>query len=109
MQPTFKEYLEISRRELEEAMERTPICTTPYTIKRYCKLMVGESLKSKETIQLKPKHQVEVKWVYENMESPTPVHITFNNVSDIDNDVAFDLYWSGEQLTTWLSKNANKS
>lgn len=102
---TFKEYWDITKKQLVEALNNTPQQVVEYKTTRYCRLTVGESLKEKQTIPLKPGHVFTVKWLYENMETPLPKKINFFNVNNLDPNSELDLYWTPSQLDSWLSKN----
>ena len=104
----FKDYLQLTRDQLEEALAKTPSQTQQYKVNRYCRLMIGETIGSKVAVQLKPKHVLEVKWLYENMDSPTPVFVRFSDVKHVDCDGEYGVYWTGDQLSDWLSRNSFK-
>ena len=95
---SFKDYV-ISKNQLMDAIKQTPIQTSTYNVKKYCKLVIGESKNNKSSISFKPNNTIEVEWLYEDMDNPTPVSII------VDGD-SHDIYWKGEKLTSWLSKNA---
>ena len=108
MELTFKEYLQSTREQLEEALRQTPSQFESYAVTRYCRLMVGEDVKAKQPVQLKPKHELHVKWLYEDMSAPTPLIVRFSDVKSVDADREYDLYWTNEQLVDWLSRNTRK-
>ena len=56
-QLSFKEYLE-SKEKLREAVDNVPQRTAEYTLRKYCKLVVGENKESKIYVPLKPKQKV---------------------------------------------------
>lgn len=105
---SFKQYIKQSREQLERAMGTVPTQLTEYDVKKYCRLMVGESVDEKQTVVLKPGHTISILWEYAKKNEPTPINIRFNNVEDLDTEVEFDLYWSKSQLTKWLCKNTKK-
>ncbi len=105
---TFKQYIKESREQLEAAMGSIPTQVTEYNVKSYCRLVVGESVDEKVSINLKPGHTISVLWEYAKKNDPTPLNIRFNNVEELDSDAEFDLYWSKSQLTKWLCKNTKK-
>lgn len=103
---TFLEYLE-SKKKLREAVENIPQRTARYSVRKYCKLVVGESKDDKQYINLKPKHQILIEWRYDTLDNPTPLSIQFDG-PNVNPDEDFDTFWSGEKLLKWLSRNANE-
>ena len=104
---TFKEYLE-SKERLREAVKSVPQQEVNYTVRKYCKLVVGEIKEEKEQINLKPDHVITVKWLYEDFENPTPLSISFSGVKSVDEDNTFSTSWQGYRLERWLTKNARE-
>ena len=98
---TFKEYVE-SKERLRHAIKETPIVSTTYIVKRYCKIRFGESKETRQEMSLKPKQEIVVEWEYEDIKSPEPLSIIFPDSSPEENDV----YWNGKKLMEWLHKNA---
>lgn len=98
---TFKDYLE-SKERLRQAIKETPIASTTYVVKKYCKVRVGESKDSREEIALKPKQTIVVEWRYTDIDNPEPVSIILEDISSEERPV----YWNGQKLKDWLSKNA---
>ena len=105
---TFKEYL-ASKDKLREAVNNTPKRTATYVINKYCKIAIGESKKSKEYVNLKPKQQVHVDWLYEDMSNPTVISIRFRNVGGIREGEEFEILWGHDRLEKWLRKNAKET
>ena len=108
MQPTkvtFKQYFNESKAQLEKALDNTPIVEEQYNVKTYCRLVIGEDLDHKQTINLKPGHLLSVLWEYNNPKDPTPTGIKFLNVENLDQQSEFNLYWNSSKLSKWLSKN----
>ncbi len=104
---SFKEYLR-SKQQLREAIHDTPQQTKEYLVTKYCKLVVGESKDDKEQINLKPNHKIIVEWLYEDMDSPTAVNITFEGVcSEVDSD-NHSSYWQPYKLQRWLLRNTEQ-
>lgn len=97
---TFAQYLE-SKEQLLEAVKETPVQQVSYVVRKYCKIPLGESKDSKEYVSLKPKQTVVVKWLYEDIENPTPMSVAHD-------EVEYDTFWSGEKLDKWLSRNARE-
>lgn len=104
---TFKEYVE-SKERLREAVKNTPQQEVQYTVRKYCKLVVGESKDEKEQINLKPNQTITVSWLYENFDNPTPLSITFNGVKSVDSEQVFSTSWAGFRLERWLMRNARE-
>jgi hypothetical protein len=103
---TFKRYLE-TKAELVEALQRTPEQEISYVVRKYCKLPLGESKDSREYVSLKPKQRIVVRWLYEDIENPTPLRVRFEGLGEQDEHV-FETFWSGEKLDGWLSRNARE-
>ena len=104
---TFKEYL-ASKEKLREAVTKTPQRVASYNVRKYCKLIVGESKKDKSQIVLKPNQKITVDWLYEDVDNPTPVIIKFNGPKDIDVKQVYNTYWQGSKLLKWLARNARE-
>lgn len=104
---TFKQYLD-SKEKLREAVTKTPQRVASYTVRKYCKLIVGESKEEKSNIALKPNQKITVDWLYENVDNPTPVSLKFNGPKDIDVEQTFETYWQGSKLLKWLARNARE-
>ena len=104
---TFKEYVE-SKDKLIEALDKTPHRTAEYTVRKYCKLVVGESKEEKQYVPLKPKHKLFVEWFYEDRENPTPNKIKIDGAKDVDPDSNHEVFWEGERLLKWLMRNAHE-
>lgn len=104
---TFKEYVE-SKERLREAVKSTPQQEVQYTVRKYCKLVVGESKDEKEQINLKPNQTITVKWLYENFENPTPLSIVFEGVKTIEEGKVFNTSWPGFRLERWLGRNTRE-
>ena len=104
---TFKEYV-ASKERLREAVKNTPQQEVKYTVRKYCKLVVGESKENKEQINLKPEQTITVKWLYDDFTNPTPQSIVFEGVKAIDSDKVFNTTWQGFRLERWLMRNARE-
>lgn len=104
---TFKEYLD-SKEKLREAAKNTPQQTSEYKVRKYCKLVVGESKVDKEYINLKPKQTIIVEWLYNNIDNPTVVSIKFDGVRNIDPSNEYETFWEGERLLRWLHRNTKE-
>lgn len=104
---TFKEYLD-SKEQLREAVSKTPRRNAEYTVRKYCKLVIGESKDEKDYVPLKPKHKVFVDWLYEDVDNPTILGIRFEGVRTVDSDGEFQTFWSGDKLLKWLVRNTRE-
>lgn len=105
---SFKEYLD-SKRKLREALNRIPERTAQYTVRKYCKLVIGESKQDKRYIPLKPNQKIFVDWLYDNFDNPTIRSIHFEGVKDIDPQQQFGTLWEGYKLQDWLYRNAREN
>jgi hypothetical protein len=104
---TFKEYL-TSKEKLREAIAKTPQRIATYSVRKYCKLILGETKEEKSQITFKPNQKIIVEWLYENIDNPTPVKLNFIDVKDIEPDENFETYWQGQKLLKWLNRNARE-
>lgn len=104
---TFKQYLD-SKEKLREAVTKTPQRVASYIVRKYCKLIVGESKTQKSQIALKPNQKITIDWLYENVDNPTPVSLKFNGPKDIDAEQMYDTYWQGAKLLKWLARNTRE-
>jgi len=105
---SFKQYLK-SKEELREAIKRTPVQSIEYTIKRYCKLTIGENKETRDHVKLKPKQKIFVEWCYKNPDStPTPTHVRFEGVRNIIETEEHPVMWNGQRLQNWLAKNTTE-
>lgn len=104
---SFKEYLD-SKEKLREAVAKVPQRTASYNVRKYCKLIVGESKDAKDQIALKPKQSIIVEWLYTDLDDPTIVSMTFEGVKEVDTAEEFITYWSGAKLLKWLNRNTTE-
>ena len=98
---SFKEYV-ASKKKLLEAVKETPIASLTYSVKKYCKIRVGESKENRQEIALKPRQTLIIEWRYDDINEPEPVSIIFEDIGPEEHDV----YWNGNKLKDWLYKNA---
>lgn len=105
---TFMQYLD-SKQKLREAVTKTPQRIATYEVRKYCKLAIGENKDEKQLIALKPNHKITVKYLYENIDNPTVVAMTFEGVKDVDIDQEFETFWDGAKLLKWLSRNTHEN
>lgn len=103
---TFKEYYD-SKERLREAAKTTPKQSLTYDVKKYCNLIVGES-SNKEYIALKPKNNVSVQWLYEDLENPSVLSVTVDGVEEIDPNTHHAVFWEGERFQRWLERNTKE-
>lgn len=104
---SFKEYLD-SKEKLREAVAKVPQRTASYNVRKYCKLIVGESKDAKDQIALKPKQSIIVEWLYTDLDDPTIVSMTFEGVKEVETSEEFTTYWSGAKLLKWLNRNTTE-
>ena len=104
---TFKQYV-ASKDKLLEAIKNTPIRKATYTLRKYCKFPVGESKAEKQFISLKPKHEIIVEWLYNDINNPTAISMVFENVDGVDSAKEFKAFWSDVRLQKWLLKNTRE-
>ncbi len=104
---TFKEYLD-SKERLREAIKETPKQTTQYVVSKYCKLVVGESKDAKEQIILKPNQTIIVDWLYDDIDNPTALKITFEGICPNIDASEYNSYWQAQKLQKWLVKNTRQ-
>lgn len=102
---TFKQYLD-SKEKLREALKNTPQRTVEYSVKKYCKIPVGESKEDRLYISLKPKHKIVVEWLYADIDNPTAVNLTFEGSED--KTEKYNTFWQGNKLLKWLQRNAKE-
>lgn len=102
MSLTFKEYLE-SKEQLRQAISQTPIRVVEYSVRKYCKIPLGESQEEKVLVSLKPKQKIIVEWLYEDINNPKPVNVTLESSSE-----PFSVYWQGWKLEKWLNCNTKE-
>lgn len=98
---SFKQYLD-SKEQLLKAIENTPVTRLEYEIRKYCTLVVGESVDDQQIISLRPKNKIIIEWSYVNPSNPTPVNIEFDGI-DLDES---STPWSGVKLQKWLMRHA---
>ena len=105
MKLSFKEYLD-SKKRLLEVINVTPIQRSTYEISKYCKLVLHED-EVKQTVLLKPGHQLVVEWRYDHLDDPTPISIIIEDVkkSQMPTDVEYSTHWTGKKLQSWILKN----
>lgn len=104
---TFKEYLE-SKEKLREAIKITPQQIVQYTVNKYCKLQVGESKDEKQQINLKPNQSIIIEWLYNDIDNPTPLNITFEGVCPNIDTLEYSSYWQPHKLQKWLLTNTRE-
>ena len=91
-----------SKEKLRQAIQETPVASSTYVVRKYCKIRVGESRDKRYEVALKPKQHIIVEWRYDDIKNPEPESIVFDDESPNEHEV----YWTGAKLTEWLSKNA---
>lgn len=104
---TFKQYLD-SKAELREAVKQTPKQSKSYTVQRYCSFVIGESKDERQTITLRPNASVVVDWLYEDIDNPIPLAVSFGGLKNndpIDNQIPA---WTSHKVQKWLMRNATE-
>ncbi len=104
---SFKEYLD-SKEKLREAVAKTPQRTATYNVRKYCKLIVGESKEAKQQVALKPSQKICIEWLYTDIDNPTIVNMTFEGVKEIQVGEEYETYWNGAKLIKWLNRNTTE-
>lgn len=104
---SFKEYLD-SKEKLREAVRNIPHRTAKYSVRKYCKLPIGESKEDEIFVNLKPKQTVLVEWVYDDPTNPSIANIKFENVKDFECDEEHQTFWEGVKLQKWLLRNTRE-
>lgn len=107
-QLTFKEYWNSKEQLREAAVKNTPHQSRSYSVRKYCKLAVGESKAEREYVSLKPKQKIIVEWLYTDINNPTPVNLKFEGINEIDPDDPHLTFWEGAKLIGWLNRNARE-
>jgi len=104
---TFKQYMD-SKQVLRSAITESPVHTISYSVKKYCRIPVGELKEDKQYIMLKPKQKVLVEWKYTDTLIPDVVSIQFEDVDDISLNESFDPFWTSQRLQKWLGINTKE-
>jgi len=100
MKLTFKEYWE-SKEKLRESLLTSPIYGIKYSVKKYCKMFIGEGC---NRISMNPNDIILIDWNYENILSPTPVSMTIKENIHIKDVTKL----SSQKLRNWLSRNTSE-
>ena len=106
---SFKEYLQSKEKLLEAAEKNIPEQVVEYSVRKYCKLVLGESKQDKIYLPLKPKQLISVRWLYEDIENPTPLSINLDGNTETPEESRFKTFWEGEKLRKWLSRNTREN
>ena len=104
---TFKDYLH-SKELLREAVTKVPRRSATYTVRKYCKLTIGESKAEKDHVNLKPNQQIEVDWLYRDVDNPTVLNVRFIGVNKILSETDHSVFWEGTRLLKWLNRNTRE-
>lgn len=107
MSQTFRQYLE-GKEQLREAIKKVPVTEIEYEIRKYCTIMVGESVEGGDSVSLKPKQRVTVRWNYENRLSPIPECVRINTEGLYVDDEEYSIFWSSDKLQKWLIRHARE-
>lgn len=98
---SFKEYRE-SKEKLRESLLTSPIYSISYTVKKYCKIFIGEG---SNRISMNPNDVILVEWNYENITCPIPISMTIKENVHIKNANKL----SSEKLRKWLVRNTSEN
>ena len=101
----LKQYMD-SKRQLIGAIDRTPITTIEYEIRKYCTISLGESVDDSTIVALKPRQKIVIEWIYNDPQHPSPTKLS---VVDKDTDISEDhqsVYWTADKINKWLSRYA---
>jgi hypothetical protein len=97
---TFKQYME-SKDILKQSLNETPKQTKKYNITTY-RTLINEL----ESVSVKPDYQIEVKWDYKNIESPSILNFI---LYDRDNNKILEKSEFNElvsnKIKKWIDKN----
>ena len=104
---TFIQYLE-SKAKLLEAVKKSPKHSVTYSVSKYCKMIVGESKDEKVYIPLKPKNHVTVEYLYEDIDNPSIIGVSVNDVDEVDPNKQYNVFWEKDRFTRWLDKNTKE-
>lgn len=105
---SFKDYYKLSKQQLVEAAKQTPSVVNNYNVRSYCKLPLLNDNSEEVMITLKPKQKVLVNWLYEDINNPTCVSISFDGVKELESYISFKTNWKTKKMIEWLNKNTNK-
>ena len=106
-QLSFKEYIE-SKKQLIEAIERSPIQSHTYKIIKYCKL--GIDIDGKKTdVLLKPKQTISVSWSYRDVHdaNPTPISVSFHDLPNMDEMDKYNFVLPPNRVSAWIDSNTS--
>lgn len=103
---TFREYFE-SIQILRKAVNDVPKRTANYSLTKYCKLPILETVDSsnKDYISLKPKDTITVTWEYNNKELPTPISVKI--VTENAEQIIYPA-WSNLKFFKWVTSSTNE-
>lgn len=102
-QLSFKEYFE-SKEKLKKAGIENIRANIEYSITKYCKIPVVESMEAEKTyISLKPNDTIRILWEYE---SDTPVLKKL--VICLGEDKEFIPCWTSNKIFEWTGTNCEK-
>lgn len=101
---TFKEYCE-SKKQLVEATNKPAITQVHYTVRKYCKIPVLNEQDDIQYVSLKPKQEILIEWLHEDIYFPQCKFLEFHKVDVVDSKQRFYPRWSKQKLHDWLLNN----
>ena len=105
---TFREYYE-SKKRLLNASESVPRVRKTYSLNKYCKFPVFESLDSDERVfvSFKPNDKIDILWEHVNEHDfyPTPKSICL--ISE-GGDIVYP-YWNNKKMKNWVDTNTKEA
>ena len=94
---SFKEYIEQSKKQLHEALNKIPTVESKYRVDKYCSLETVDG----SILPLRPKQMIYVKWVFKNMNNPIPESVTVENTKKNISQV-IQISWESRKFRSWL-------
>lgn len=105
---SFKEYYKLSKQQLVEAVNTTPSVVNNYNVRSYCKLPLLNEDSEEVVVNLKPKQKISINWLYEDINNPTCVSVSFDGVKEIESYISLKTKWKTKKMIEWLNKNTNQ-
>lgn len=105
---TFSQYIQESKRQLQNAIANTPVTVIEYEVRKYCSLPLGENVVEHQTVSLKPKQRIVVQWKYENAIVPTLDFVKIAGTDVIDETEEQFVSLSSQKFKKWLERNTTE-